>query len=119
MDLQDPVSSEPGHHLASSHGTPLIVVVVLCVFEDGNTALHEASWHGFVQCVKLLIRAGADVHVKNKVTVNKSLAEAKDQKRVLTISLSKCRFMFFLKGISAGTRSSSHHLAEISGPLNQ
>ncbi|MEQ2164306.1 hypothetical protein GOODEAATRI_005288, partial [Goodea atripinnis] len=32
----------------------------------GNTALHEVSWHGFTQCVKLLVKAGADVHVKNK-----------------------------------------------------
>lgn len=36
-------------------------------FEDGNTALHEVSWHGFCQCVKLLVRAGADGHIRNKV----------------------------------------------------
>ena len=37
------------------------------VLQDGNTALHEVSWHGFYQCVKLLVKAGADVNVKNKV----------------------------------------------------
>ena len=35
--------------------------------QDGNTALHEVSWHGFSQCVKLLVKAGADAHIKNKV----------------------------------------------------
>ncbi|KAJ7990862.1 hypothetical protein DPEC_G00291310 [Dallia pectoralis] len=34
--------------------------------KDGNTALHEVSWHGFCQSVKLLVEAGADVHVRNK-----------------------------------------------------
>ncbi|CAB1331203.1 unnamed protein product, partial [Coregonus sp. 'balchen'] len=33
---------------------------------DGNTALHEVSWHGFCQSVKLLVKAGADVHARNK-----------------------------------------------------
>lgn len=37
-------------------------------FQDGNTALHEVSWHGFSQSVKLLVKAGANVHAKNKVT---------------------------------------------------
>lgn len=36
-------------------------------FQDGNTALHEVSWHGFSQSVKLLVKAGANVHAKNKV----------------------------------------------------
>lgn len=35
--------------------------------QDGNTALHEASWHGFSQSVKLLVKAGANVLAKNKV----------------------------------------------------
>lgn len=35
--------------------------------QDGNTALHEAAWHGFGQSVKLLVKAGANVHAKNKV----------------------------------------------------
>lgn len=35
--------------------------------QEGNTALHEVSWHGFSTCVKLLVKAGADVQVKNKV----------------------------------------------------
>ncbi|PNJ60226.1 ANKRD6 isoform 15, partial [Pongo abelii] len=33
---------------------------------DGNTALHEASWHGFSQSAKLLVKAGANVLAKNK-----------------------------------------------------
>ncbi|XP_044023320.1 ankyrin repeat domain-containing protein 6-like [Siniperca chuatsi] len=36
---------------------------------DGNTVLHEVSWHGFSHCVKLLVKAGAAVHIRNKVTV--------------------------------------------------
>uniref|UniRef100_A0A8C0N612 Ankyrin repeat domain 6 n=1 Tax=Canis lupus familiaris TaxID=9615 RepID=A0A8C0N612_CANLF len=32
----------------------------------GNTALHEASWHGFSQSAKLLVKAGANVLAKNK-----------------------------------------------------
>ncbi|KTG32723.1 hypothetical protein cypCar_00007065 [Cyprinus carpio] len=35
--------------------------------KEGNTALHEVSWHGFSSCVKLLVKAGANVQVKNKV----------------------------------------------------
>ncbi|XP_063580977.1 ankyrin repeat domain-containing protein 6 isoform X9 [Pongo abelii] len=35
--------------------------------KDGNTALHEASWHGFSQSAKLLVKAGANVLAKNKV----------------------------------------------------
>lgn len=38
--------------------------------QDGNTALHEVSWHGFSQSVKLLVKAGANVHAKNKVREN-------------------------------------------------
>ncbi|NIG58485.1 ankyrin repeat domain-containing protein isoform X7 [Pontoporia blainvillei] len=34
--------------------------------KDGNTALHEASWHGFSQSAKLLVKAGANVLAKNK-----------------------------------------------------
>uniref|UniRef100_A0A673U7S2 Ankyrin repeat domain 6 n=1 Tax=Suricata suricatta TaxID=37032 RepID=A0A673U7S2_SURSU len=36
------------------------------MMEDGNTALHEASWHGFSQSAKLLVKAGANVLAKNK-----------------------------------------------------
>uniref|UniRef100_A0A672Q0B8 Uncharacterized protein n=1 Tax=Sinocyclocheilus grahami TaxID=75366 RepID=A0A672Q0B8_SINGR len=36
--------------------------------KEGNTALHEVSWHGFSSCVKLLVKAGANVQVKNKVS---------------------------------------------------
>lgn len=42
--------------------------------QDGNTALHESAWHGFSQSVKLLVKAGANVHAKNKV---KATATAK------------------------------------------
>lgn len=35
--------------------------------QDGNTALHEVSWHGFSQAAKQLVKAGANVHAKNKV----------------------------------------------------
>ncbi len=38
--------------------------------QDGNTALHESAWHGFSQSVKLLVKAGANVHAKNKVTAD-------------------------------------------------
>ncbi|XP_005248741.1 ankyrin repeat domain-containing protein 6 isoform X32 [Homo sapiens] len=38
--------------------------------KDGNTALHEASWHGFSQSAKLLIKAGANVLAKNKGSVS-------------------------------------------------
>uniref|UniRef100_A0A452EUN2 Ankyrin repeat domain 6 n=1 Tax=Capra hircus TaxID=9925 RepID=A0A452EUN2_CAPHI len=39
---------------------------LLCAPQDGNTALHEASWHGFSQSAKLLVKAGANVLAKNK-----------------------------------------------------
>lgn len=35
--------------------------------QDGNTALHEAAWHGFSQSAKLLVKAGANVLARNKV----------------------------------------------------
>lgn len=40
-----------------------------CVYalQDGNTALHEACWHGFSQSAKVLVKAGANVLAKNKV----------------------------------------------------
>ncbi|XP_055247813.1 ankyrin repeat domain-containing protein 6 isoform X22 [Gorilla gorilla gorilla] len=38
--------------------------------KDGNTALHEASWHGFSQSAKLLVKAGANVLAKNKGSVS-------------------------------------------------
>ncbi|NXV43686.1 ANKR6 protein, partial [Uria aalge] len=34
--------------------------------QDGNTALHEACWHGFSQSAKVLVKAGANVLAKNK-----------------------------------------------------
>lgn len=46
-----------------------VINVAFCLMshQDGNTALHEVSWHGFSQSVKLLVKAGANVHAKNKV----------------------------------------------------
>lgn len=44
-----------------------VLSLCACVPQDGNTALHEASWHGFSQSVKLLVKAGANVLAKNKV----------------------------------------------------
>lgn len=44
-----------------------VLSVSICVPQDGNTALHEASWHGFSQSAKLLVKAGANVLAKNKV----------------------------------------------------
>ena len=41
--------------------------MTVLLLQDGNTALHEVSWHGFSQSVKLLVKAGANVHSKNKV----------------------------------------------------
>lgn len=41
-------------------------------WQDGNTALHEASWHGFSRSVQLLVKAGANVHAKNKVRASSS-----------------------------------------------
>ncbi|XP_044531324.1 ankyrin repeat domain-containing protein 6 [Gracilinanus agilis] len=38
----------------------------VAVTKDGNTALHEASWHGFSQSAKLLVKAGANVLARNK-----------------------------------------------------
>jgi ankyrin repeat protein len=43
------------------------VLSCLCVTQDGNTALHEAAWHGFSQSAKLLVKAGANVLARNKV----------------------------------------------------
>lgn len=44
---------------------PLLLRV--CAPQDGNTALHEACWHGFSQSAKVLVKAGANVLAKNKV----------------------------------------------------
>lgn len=51
----------------------LPVFNLLALFwQDGNTALHEVSWHGFSRSVKLLVKAGANVHAKNKVSASAS-----------------------------------------------
>lgn len=47
---------------AANSPSPLV-----CALQDGNTALHEACWHGFSQSAKALVKAGANVLAKNKV----------------------------------------------------
>ena len=32
----------------------------------GDTPLHAASWKGRLECVRALIEAGADVHIRNR-----------------------------------------------------
>ncbi|XP_029983525.1 ankyrin repeat domain-containing protein 6 isoform X2 [Sphaeramia orbicularis] len=77
VDLQDRVSSEHTPLWTVVHAPTVCFsgelsvqhthcALVLCFVEECNTALHEASWHGFSQCVKQLVKAGADVHVRNK-----------------------------------------------------
>ena len=43
--------------------------MVVCVFQDGNTALHEASGEGYLTVIQTLLDAGADVRVQNEVSV--------------------------------------------------
>ncbi|XP_069454383.1 ankyrin repeat domain-containing protein 6 isoform X8 [Ovis canadensis] len=47
--------------------------------KDGNTALHEASWHGFSQSAKLLVKAGANVLAKNKGSVSAGDTHSSEQ----------------------------------------
>ena len=35
------------------------------IFQHGNAALHEASWKGFSQTAEQLVRAKANVHLRN------------------------------------------------------
>ena len=39
-----------------------------CAFlgQHGNTALHEAAWKGYSQTAEALVRAKANVYIKNK-----------------------------------------------------
>ncbi|XP_072593314.1 ankyrin repeat domain-containing protein 6 isoform X10 [Vulpes vulpes] len=58
------------------------------LMEDGNTALHEASWHGFSQSAKLLVKAGANVLAKNKAgDTALHVAAALNHKKVVKILL--------------------------------
>jgi len=52
-------------HLWTQH--PNLLLLCVCALQDGNTALHEACWHGFSQSAKVLVKAGANVLAKNKV----------------------------------------------------
>ncbi|MEQ2230146.1 hypothetical protein ILYODFUR_026250, partial [Ilyodon furcidens] len=60
------------HRAAVVGNTDIISALIQegCALErqdkDGNTALHEVSWHGFSHCLKVLVKAGANVHAKNK-----------------------------------------------------
>uniref|UniRef100_A0A3Q3MWJ6 Ankyrin repeat domain 6b n=1 Tax=Labrus bergylta TaxID=56723 RepID=A0A3Q3MWJ6_9LABR len=53
-------------HMKSGPSVCLLFSFHSSFCQDGNTALHEVSWHGFSQSVKLLVKAGANVHAKNK-----------------------------------------------------
>ena len=53
MDLIDSIFRK-----TVSYYSPLI--------QHGNTALHEAAWKGYSQCAEALVRAKANVYVKNK-----------------------------------------------------
>ena len=73
--LPDSNSDETSLHLAVSQedGTTLHVVDFLVqnslnlnkVTKDGNTALHYCVIYDQVECMKLLLRSGADINIKN------------------------------------------------------
>lgn len=69
MDLQDKVRGQGSDGCCCSARRPRRQFDVGCfrVLKEGNAALHEVSWHGFSSCVKLLVKAGADVNIRNKV----------------------------------------------------
>ena len=39
----------------------------MAVKQNNNTALHEASWNGHINCVRILLEAKANVNIHNKV----------------------------------------------------
>lgn len=68
-------------------------------WQDGNTALHEVSWHGFSRSVKLLVKAGANVHAKNKVIASTSTSTRVYDKATLeetTFSFPLFPLLFFM-----------------------
>lgn len=68
MDLQDKVRGQGSDGCCPARRPrQQFDVGCFCVLKEGNTALHEVSWHGFSSCVKLLVKAGADVNIRNKV----------------------------------------------------
>ena len=41
----------------------------ICFCQNGNSPLHCATSRGLVNCMKVLIEAGADPNLKNKVSI--------------------------------------------------
>lgn len=74
LDIQDDGDQTALHRAAVVGNTDVIASLIQegCALDrqdkDGNTALHEACWHGFSQSAKVLVKAGANVLAKNKVT---------------------------------------------------
>uniref|UniRef100_A0A8C0WS43 Ankyrin repeat domain-containing protein 6 n=1 Tax=Castor canadensis TaxID=51338 RepID=A0A8C0WS43_CASCN len=71
LDVQDDGDQTALHRATVVGNTEIITALIQegCALDrqdkDG-TALHEASWHGFSQSAKLLIKAGANVLARNK-----------------------------------------------------
>ncbi|XP_072711575.1 ankyrin repeat domain-containing protein 6 isoform X7 [Ciconia boyciana] len=74
LDIQDDGDQTALHRAAVVGNTDVIATLIQegCALDrqdkDGNTALHEACWHGFSQSAKVLVKAGANVLAKNKVS---------------------------------------------------
>jgi ankyrin repeat protein len=52
-----------------SLGFPALIVLCLqLVIQDGQTMLHLASYHGYVEVVSFLLEKGADIGARDKVT---------------------------------------------------
>ena len=47
---------------------PDIIMSLPCVCQSGSTALHRAANNGRTECVSLLLRAGADLDIRNNVS---------------------------------------------------
>lgn len=47
---------------------PLLILSVFCCVQEGNTALMVASKYGQVAVAELLLLAGADYFLRNKVS---------------------------------------------------
>ena len=47
----------------------MIVTVICLVYQDGNTALMWASYNGHKEMAKLLLDHGANINIKDKVSI--------------------------------------------------
>ena len=47
---------------------PLHCLCVTLLLQSGNTALHLACFHGYLDIAKLLVKHGANLHTVNKVS---------------------------------------------------